>query len=765
MPAKGDFLLQLRATFLVEAREHVQAISSGILSLEQERDKSQQLKIIEGTFRAAHSLKGAARAAEFDGVEALCQSLEDVFAALRRDPGLPPPEVIDVLHRALDSFGVMLDEADRPESGGGPNAQSLRRELRGLANAYRARGTASFSESANTGPTSINPVQETTATEPDGSPPARSLSSPRSLTTETVRVALPKLETQLFETEELLVAKLASHQRVDELRELDTWFKQWRGMRSSAEPHVRALGRLESADPHLSRVINFLEWSETAVRTLERRLTHISRMARSDHSSFSKSVDGLLESAKDLLLLPFSSISASFSKLVRDLCRTEGKEADLVIKGDHFEVDKRILEEIKDPLIHMLRNAVAHAVELPSVRASQGKAPRATIVLEVSQAEGNRIQIVLRDDGAGMDPAQLRESAVSRGLVTRSEAEQLDDKKALVLAFRSEVSTGALVTKLSGRGLGLAIVQEHTSRLGGEIRLESQLGQGTAFTILLPAVRTTFRGVVCEVGGRPFLISVAAVDRALRVRLEDVQTIEGRETVRIGEKMVPLVRLGDVLDVQGSPNAKAGEIQALVVGTGDQSTAFIVDRVLQEQEVLVKPLGKPLLRVRNIAGAALLGSGKVVPILNESDLLRSARTAPRAQLSQTSDSEKADPNGRRSILVAEDSITSRMLLRAILEAAGYDVKTAADGLEAYYLLRSEHFDLLVSDVEMPRLNGFDLTARLRAEEKLADLPVILVTALASREDQERGIDVGADAYITKGSFDQDNLIEAVARLV
>lgn len=771
MPIGDDFLRQLHATFMVEAREHVQTLSRGLLELEKAQEPREQAAIAEAIFRAAHSLKGAARAVELAEIEAICQSLEDVFAAQRRDATVPNAQAMDVLHRALDTIEALLEAvAGNAPAVAKADLAALRKELHQIAGLPRPPAfaavpppplwsmAAASAQGSHVPPTAVS-TQESAA-------PATTAKTPVPVPHEdTVRVGLPKLERQLLDTEELLVVKLAASQRVAELREMESWFKQWRKAWGAVEPEVRALRQSGAVPAGLSRLLDFCDWNEAAVRTLEARVAHVGRAARHDSDLVGKSVDNLLENAKKLLLLPFATISASFPKLVRDLCRAEGKEADLVITGEHVELDKRILEEMKDPLVHMLRNAVVHAVELPAVRTARGKPARATLALAVSQADGNRVQIVLSDDGAGIATEQIREAAVRRGLVSEKEATRLDEAGVQALIFRSDVSTSTAVTQLSGRGLGLAIVHENTQRLGGEVRVQSRPGLGTTFSIVLPAIRATFRGILCQVAGRLLLMPVALVERVARVRREDVRSVEGHETIHIEDRAVALVRLADVLEMAPPPQAEAGrQIQVLLVGSGDQSVAFAVDAVLQEQEVLVKPLRKPLVRVRNIAAAAVLGSGKVVPILNVADLMKSVRhVAPGS--TRLAVSLKPRPVAARSILVAEDSITSRMLLKTILESAGYRVRTAVDGMEAFALLRSEPFDLLVSDVEMPRLNGFDLTVRVRADGKLAELPVVLVTALATREDRERGIDVGANAYIIKGSFDRDNLIEAVGRLI
>jgi len=783
MPTSDDFLRQLRATFVIEAREHVQTLARGLNELNEGQEAQARSATIETIFRAAHSLKGAARAVELPDIESICQSLEDVFAVWRRERHGPLPETFDVLHRAVDTMEALVAGlSGLPNTVTTSDVALLRKELRRLGTSgatgptppttgLSAQPGGFFAPATAPAPA---PVSASAPLHPergdssvDGAAAGAKLHGVAPVgqagsVEGTVRVTLPRLEAQLLEAEELLVAKLAAIQRVADLRELDTWFKQWRTSWRKIESDMRVLRKSAPAD--LARVLDFCDWSDTAVRGLEGRVAQMIRTARHDRDVIGKSVDNLLENAKKLLLLPFASISASFPKLVRDLCREQGKEAELRITGEHVELDKRILEEMKDPLVHMLRNAVDHAVELPAERTARGKPRRASIVLTVSHAEGNRVQIVLSDDGAGIVPEQVRAAAVRRGLVAESDAASLDDAAAQALVFRSEVSTGAMVTHVSGRGLGLAIVYEHTRRLGGDVRLQSEPGVGTTFSIVVPASRATFRGILCESAGRLFLIPVSLVERVARVRADAVRTVEARETVTLNGRAVALVRLADVLELDSPVADGSADVQLLLVGTGDQAVAFAVDAILEEQEVLVKPLRKPLIRVRNVAAAAVLGTGKVVPILNVADLLKSARHITPKAMRGASDPAPLRP-AARSILVAEDSITSRILLKTILESAGYKVRTAVDGMEAFSLLRTEVFDLLVSDVEMPRLNGFDLTARVRADKKLADLPVVLVTALATPEHQERGIDVGANAYIVKGSFSQDSLLEAVERLL
>jgi two-component system chemotaxis sensor kinase CheA len=437
---------------------------------------------------------------------------------------------------------------------------------------------------------------------------------------------------------------------------------------------------------------------------------------------------------------------------------------ELVIRGDEIEIDRRILEQIKDPLNHLFRNCVDHGVEQPAAREQKGKPAHATLTIAVAHKDGSKVEILVADDGTGIDVAKVKAAAGKLGIMSAEQLGKLNEREALALVFQSGLSTSPIVTDLSGRGLGLAIVRERVERLGGTIALETQPDRGTSFRIVLPLTLATFRGVLVRAGDRMFIIPAVSVERVALVAAKDIRTVENRETIALDGQALSLVRLSDVLEIPRAPGEPADNAQVVVLGLGVDRIAFLVDTVLAEQEVLVKGLGRQLKRVRNLAGASVLGTGQVVPVLNVPDLMQSAMRPAASPLASVSGEQRA-PAAKRSILVAEDSITSRALIKNILESAGYSVTTAVDGVDAYTALKTGTFDLLVSDVEMPRMDGFDLTAKLRSDKRFADMPVVLVTALESREHRERGIDVGANAYIVKSSFDQSNLLEIVRRLI
>ncbi|MGH8863600.1 MAG: hybrid sensor histidine kinase/response regulator, partial [Burkholderiales bacterium] len=519
----------------------------------------------------------------------------------------------------------------------------------------------------------------------------------------------------------------------------------------------------DKTEPQLRKLLEFMALEAAALKSFEARLTALAKSAEHDQRSLGTMVDGLLEDMKKVLMLPISSALEMFPKMVRDLSRDKGKDVKLVVAGGEIEIDRRILEEVRDPLVHLIRNCIDHGVETPEVRQGANKPPQGTVTLAMTQRNGNKIEILVSDDGAGIDLSKVREAARKLGLVAPEDANR---PALLPLVFQSGVSTAPIITDLSGRGLGLAIVREKVEKLGGIVSVETDPGRGTSFHIVLPLTLATFRGVHVRVNDQQFVLPSTHVEQGVRLKREVIKTVENRETIPWKGEAVALVRLADVLELprMRAEGAANDIVQAIILGSASQRIAFGVDEILSEQEVLVKPLGKQLSRVRNIAGATVLGTGKAVPILNVADLLRSAVKIAAAPMAIRGDKQEVVVE-TKSILVVEDSITSRALLQSILESAGYKVVTAVDGIDGLTRLKTEHLDLVVSDVEMPRMNGFDLTVKIRADKALAQLPVILVTALESREHRELGVDAGANAYIVKSSFDQSDLLETVRRLV
>ena len=783
-----DFLKRLLATFRVEADEHLQTMSAGLIELENNPAEVRYAEIVETVFREAHSLKGAARAVNLREIESVCQSLESVFAALKGKQLAVSPPLFDLMQEAIDDLGTLLSAEGAAMAVAGKSAiatliQRLDDALQGqfaksAATQFSATPSAAVQPMPSVQQIPIAPLADV-QTEATAAVATHTPSPVPSLASGTVRVSTQKLDAVMRQVEELLAPRLASAQRAKELREVAVSFATWKKQRARMRPVLRqieryvekgdrgngAAGRLpELPTKELPKLLEYLESEHLFMKTLEERLLRLSKFAAHDRRTLAGMSDSLLHDVKEMHLLPFSSLLEIFPRFTRELAREQGKQVELAIQGGEIEIDRRTLEEMKDPLMHLLRNCIDHGIEQPAMRQDKGKPACGNITVAIAQKDGGKIEILVADDGAGIDAAKVKAAALKLNLVSAGEAEKLSEQEVQALAFQSGISTSQIITDISGRGLGLAIVREKVERLGGTVALESRHGAGTSFRITLPLMLATFRGVLVRAGEHCFVIPALSVERVARVEQQDIRTVENRATISLDGQAVALVSLGDALDLprQISTANTSALVAVVILGTGRQRVAFQVEEILGEQEVLVKTLGRQLARVRNIIGASVLGTGQVVAVLNVPDLLKSAvkQAAPPPVAAETHGVAE-----KQSILVVEDSITSRALLKNILESAGYLVTTAVDGVDAYTTLKTGTFDLIVSDVEMPRMDGFDLTAKVRADKQLAQLPVVLVTALESREHRERGIDVGANAYIVKSSFDQSNLLKVIGRLI
>lgn len=766
MSGKDDNLMKrLRETFKVEAQEHIQSIAAGLLELERTATVETQTAVLDTTFRAAHSLKGAARTVNARDIETLCQSLESVFAALKRTEIALSAELFDLLHRVVDALGSLLQFIDTGST------IAHKHSVTDLIHSLQTVLTE------DRWPTPLEPIgKSSVATATSTAERAQAAVAQMRGASDTIRVATAKLDAVLLQTEELLSAKLAAGQQASGLRQCQAGPAEWKKRWGKLRPDLRIIRQaLESkkngnggwpASAQWLRVMEFLEWNQNFVESLDVGLRDLAKAADHNQRSVGAMVDNLLDDMKKVVMQPFSTLLDVFPRFVRELSRDQGKEVELVIGGADIEIDRRVLEEIKDPLIHLVRNCLDHGIETPEARTRRGKPPQGAITIGIAARNGSSVEMLVADDGAGIDAGTVQASAVKLGLLAPENVTVLREQEALSLIFQSGVSTSPIITDLSGRGLGLAIVKEKVEKLNGSLSVATEPGRGTTFRIILPLTLARFRGTLVRAGEHLFVLPTSNVERVMRVRSEDIKTVENRETLVLGGQAISLVRLAAALELthtagmNGEPAVQA----AAVLISGDQRIAFVIDEVLSEQEVLVKTLGKQLARVRNIAGATILGSGKVVPILNVADLMKSAVRTSAARVAAPAVAG-AVADRKKSVLVAEDSITSRILLKSILETAGYQVETAVDGIDAFTKLRSGAFDLLVSDVEMPRLNGFGLTSKVRGDKTFGELPVVLVTALESREDREQGIDVGANAYIVKSSFDQSNLLAVIGRLI
>jgi two-component system chemotaxis sensor kinase CheA len=742
---KNAFLQKLMQTFRVEAEEHLQDIVSQVVLLEQ-KGEAPSLEQVERILKRLHTLKGAARAVDLTDLETLCHAMENVFSAMRTtDDGLAAGQ-FDLVHQACGLARTLTNEP----SGRARNlAGALAQRLNSLS--------AQLDAGERSAPIASDAAQR--SPEEDDEP------APQAVRTNVIKVEGQNLDAIRYQTEALLSVELGLQQHVADLVALaDSMAEYTARLRPvdsvlhrparSARSGMRSKGA--AGESKATRTDKVREDFELQCR---RVANAIGRTQRDFAMIRSRLLDATLETA----LVPCASALEQLPGLVRNLARSRGKEAVLNMQGESTRMDRRILDTIREVMIHLVTNAVDHGIEAAETRLAAGKPAAGAIRITVAQCSDNRVAFTLSDDGAGIDVEAIIKAATGRGKLSAEQLAGLSDRQKLQLALHAGVSTSREVTHVSGRGVGLTIVAEKIASLGGELLIDNRPGEGCSFELLLPVRLATLRGLILRSRGAQFVLALSGIESVRALRDGDIQTIESRETLLVRESVVPVIRLGQLLGLERPAAGSAGgENIALIARAGGNLFALLVDEILSEQEVLPKGLGKQLRRVRFIAGATQLGDGSLVPILRLEDIGAHGLTGKGAA---SADRVQSEARVAKRILVVEDSITSRLLLKHILEGAGYLAETAIDGLDALSKLRQGNFDAVVSDVEMPQMDGLELTAQVRANPKTEELPVILVTSLQSSEEKERGLRAGADAYVVKGAFDQDSLLATIRRLI
>lgn len=578
---------------------------------------------------------------------------------------------------------------------------------------------------------------------------------------ETLRVSMKKLSGLMAQVGELLAARVRTDQRLAELRGVLAAEEE----RFKAQTSIRAMVR-DDAPPHLD------EWARRLIQTqqedlehermLVRRLREIVRSFEADALQSTILSGQLQEDIRRIQTFPLANVLEPLPRAVRNMARESGKMIDLVITGSELELDKKVLEELRDPLYHLLRNAVDHGCEAPGVRSAIGKPPRGTIRIH-AEHRGDVVTITISDDGPGVDVAAVRRAAVASNLLSPVEAAELPEARVLELLFAPGLTTRSEAGGLSGRGVGLDAVRTNIEKLHGSVTVESRQGIGTSFVIVLPLTIYVVHSLLLRVGDEQFAMPISSIQRILRISTADILEVEQTHAIVVDGRPIALVPLGTLLGLPVELPPPPERIPVLVIGIGETRCALAVREIVSDQTVLAKNLEAPLVRVRNIAGATIMGDGRVVLMLNPIDLLKSAsgRDAARFQALIPRVEQRTNPK----LLLVDDSFTTRALERSVLEVAGFDVVAVADGVEALSALEFEPFDIVVTDVTMPEMSGLELCNHIRGNERLRRLPVVLVTSLGSDEDRRAGLAVGADAYIVKSEFDHEHFVRTVNELV
>ncbi|MFL9895428.1 hybrid sensor histidine kinase/response regulator [Paraburkholderia sp. RL17-381-BIF-C] len=780
--------------FREEARTQARVLNDGLLTLDRApRDAA----ALEACMRAAHSLKGAARIVGVQvGVE-LAHAMEDCFVAAQEGRALLDPAWIDELLRGVDivaRIGNDEDESARDAVGACvaslqarmvdvlPHGAVIRRDVTPPAavvsepapSAAAASPTPAVSSSADPRPdpdAAFNLIADALRAEatqqnapdaasakPSASNSANSASNITAESGRMLRVRADNLDRLLSLSGESLV----------ESRWLKPFAQSMLRVKRVQRDSTRALDQLHEtlADLKLDpRVQAALE----EVRRLTAESQHLLAERLADLESFDRRSTHLSQQLYDAALQcrmrPFGDGTSGLARMVRDVARSLGKKVRWQLVGESTQVDRDILDLLEAPLGHMLRNALDHGIEAPAVRLARGKPEEGTLTLDARHTAG-ALLITVSDDGAGIDLDALRASIVRKKLASEETATRLSEAELLEFLFLPGFSLRDQVTDVSGRGVGLDAVHDVVKRVRGTVRITHEAGLGTRVQLQLPLTLSVIRSLLIEVAGEPYAVPLAHVNRTLHVSRAEIELLEGHQHIAFSGRRIGVVTAHQILDT-APPADESDAVSMIVIGDGPQTYGVVVDRFLGERMLVVQPLDPRLGKIRNITAGALMENGDPVLIADVDDWLRSVeRLVAGGDLRHTQHGvAHAAQRTSRRVLVVDDSLTVRELERKLLAMRGYDVTIAVDGMDGWNAVRGERFDLVITDIDMPRMDGIELVTLIKRDPQLQSLPVMIVSYKDREEDRRAGLDAGADYYLAKGSFHDEALLDAVRDLI
>ncbi len=714
-PTVDDDMVEL---FFDEATERVEALAGKLVEIERRPDDKELLRDV---FRDMHTVKGSSAMVGLAPVNHLAHAAEDLVGQIRDAGRSADGPVVDALLAALDGLRDMLGQA-RART---PITYDPQPVIHRLRNPGAPVPLAMRSPSMPAAPAAAEARQ-------------------------TIRVDFDKLDRLLNLVGELVLGRDDLRGAVAALSSVTSELAADRGVsRRVAHARVAAGGALvrglDQLGEELGRVERVLADVTTDLDHGTDRLDAISSELR--------------EQVMRLRMVPVGGIFKKHVRTVRDLAAGLGKRARLELVGEDTELDKLLVEALDEPLMHLVRNAIDHGIEAPDERARGDKPPEGVITL-VAAHRGNHVEIRITDDGRGLDPEKLKAKAIERGVISQAEADVMDDRAAREIIFRAGFSTAATVSEVSGRGVGMdAVRQTIVNRLKGEIEIESTPGKGSAFVLELPLTLAIIQVIVARASGETFAIPLDLVVKVLSIQGSEIQMIGDREAVVVRGKHVPVIRLDVALELEGA--GSADELQLVLVENGGQTYALVCDQLIGKREIVIKSLGGLLANVPCVAGATLLAD-RVALILDVPAIIQRALARPAGPRVAV----RAAPTsaGSSQILLVEDSDIIRESLRRLLADAGYLVTVAVDGQHGLELARAKRYDLVSTDVVMPRMDGYELTRALRAMPDYANTPIVMVTSKGERIDRVRGFDAGVDEYITK-PHDRQLLLRTVKKLL
>ncbi|MDI6736337.1 MAG: hybrid sensor histidine kinase/response regulator [bacterium] len=714
------------AKFKEETDERLNNLNKGLLNLEENPENE---ALLNEVFREAHTLKGSAKMVGLSHINRIAHQMEDLLGRVKEKQLNLTPQINDLLFECIDSIKILTD-AEISKKEVNIDVDLLCEDLKKACTGELVREKRKVEKKIRL----IEGAPQEVRYEKIGFE-------------ETIRVEIGKLDKLLNLSGEMIINR----------GRLNSLFAQLKDISELTGEQTRYLEQLKDrANGFKSDVEKLSLYQQKVKDGLTWLLTRYDE-GLNELSSFTNELEDIVIKMR---MLPVATIFDLFPRVIRDMAKEYDKEINLEIKGEKTGLDKKILEEIKDPLMHLVRNCVDHGIETPEERALLGK-PRAGKICFEARQEGANILIEILDDGRGIDANKIKRIALKKKLITPEQVEKLSGENVIYLIFTPGFSTRENVTDISGRGVGLDVVKENIERLKGSIIVSTQPSKGTKFTLRMPLTLSITLALIVKSSKQIFAIPTSEIEKIVRVSSDEIKLVGDKEVVKVDDKTIPFVKLNRIFGLKEP--ITPGEMFMIIIYLAGERIGFIVDEIISEQEIVIKSLGEYVKKPDNISGATIWGDGEIVLIVDVFDLMKSAKKSY-FERNLTIDEEKEEVS-RYAILVVDDSLTTRELEKNILESVGYEVDLAIDGSHALEKLKQKRFNLVVTDIAMPNMNGFELTSCIKNDDKYKDIPVIMVTAEEKEEDKKRGVEVGASAYILKSAFDQKGLLDIIGRLV
>jgi len=746
--------------FRLEVENQSVVLTENLLGLEQNPIDASRLGAL---MRAAHSLKGAARMVDQDAAVSVAHELEDVFVAAQEGLLVLLPEHVDVLLRGVDLLHRIAqapdDEIETEKSKRADEVQQLLRDLAKVRLDDPSKAVKGILESLQSEDTNVSDsvaiISKAHAVLPS---PSNDVDDARRKRQRFLRVTPENLNRVLALTGESLVESrrlvpfleslLRLKRQHNELAQILDRVRELLNLEKFGE---RAEAQVAQARAQLVRCREDLSERLLELESFHRRSANLSHR--------------LYDEALACRMRPFADGIHGFPRMVRDLARDLGKQVRLEIRGPDTYVDRDILEKLEAPLTHLLRNAIDHGIELPEVRSAAGKSGEGTIRLEAQHSAGNLL-ITVSDDGSGIDLADLRNAIVQKNLTTPEAAEQMSDSEVLEFLLLPGFTMKQTVTDISGRGVGLDAVQAIVREVRGAIRVWTDLGRGTTLQMQLPLTLSIVRALLVEIGDEAYAFPLVHINRALKVAKKDIEVTAGRQHFRFEDRQIGLIAANQIFG--GREDNHSGEqVPVVVIGNKANFYGVVTGKFLGERELVIRPLDPRLGKIKDISSGALLDDGLPVLIVDVEDLIRSIEKSIEAGTSGAVQSGTSGETQKRPkrVLVVDDSLTVRELEKKLLQTRDYEVEVAVDGMDGWNAARTGHFDLVITDIDMPRMDGIELVTLIKKDSNLKSLPVMIVSYKDRAEDRRRGLDAGADYYLVKAGFHDDALLQAVLNLI